>query len=941
MQHSQNHRAAREDDKTDGHRKRKLLHSRPSSTTPADLQRSAPDDNGSQSPTPKQQTTISELFQQKPATARPANVPSPKGHKRIKPNPAAGSDVSSPPRSVDSPRSTASASLPTATAAHLPAEKMYSFPSKKPNGAANNVIDLTGKTPSPSPSPARNNGGPIASATTRNNINNSAHRPNFNPNTGAKQLVVKNLRKTPRTDPKEYFNQVWGWLDEALAKIFAGKEIDFSLETLYRGVENVCRQGHAAELAARLQKRCEAYVETGLKAGLLEKAEKPDMDVLRAVLSAWRTWTANQKPIRWIFCYLDRSYLLQQGRTLQDQAFALFRTIVCEDATLKPKLVAGACELVQADRTGEELDKETFRDAISMCHDLTIYTSFFEPKLLEISQQFVADWAEQASQEKGLAEYVQSAVQLMEKEMERCEHFNLDSTTRRDLLALLEDHLVQRQESRLVNQDEVADLLDENAVSDLEQLYKLLDRRRLGAKLRPAFEKWIDLTGTSIVFDDKEQENMVVKLLTLKKQLDAIWRVSYHRNAELGHGLREAFEAFINKSKKTTATWNTDNSKPGEMIAKYVDMLLRGGAKAIPTQLSSVKAEAEHDENEEAAFDEDTEINNQLDQVLDLFRFVHGKAVFEAFYKKDLARRLLMGRSASADAERSMLARLKTECGAGFTQNLEQMFKDVELSREEMASYKSLLEERGDRAPVDLSVSILSASAWPTYPDIPVIIPAEIQQSLDKFTTHYKNKHSGRKLDWKHALAHCQIKAAFPKGNKELVVSSFQAIVLVLFNTVKTGEHLSYDFLKAETGLPEPELQRTLQSLACAKLRPLTKHPKGRDINATDTFTYNAAFHHEKYRLKVNQVQLKETKEENKETHERVAADRNFETQAAIVRIMKSRKRIGHAELVAEVINATKKRGVLSVQDIKKNIDRLVDKDYMEREENNEYSYIA
>jgi cullin-4 len=34
--------------------------------------------------------------------------------------------------------------------------------------------------------------------------------------------------------------------------------------------------------------------------------------------------------------------------------------------------------------------------------------------------------------------------------------------------------------------------------------------------------------------------------------------------------------------------------------------------------------------------------------------------VFEAFYKKDLARRLLMGRSASADAERSMLSRLKT-----------------------------------------------------------------------------------------------------------------------------------------------------------------------------------------------------------------------------------------------------------------------------------------
>jgi cullin 4 len=200
-------------------------------------------------------------------------------------------------------------------------------------------------------------------------------------------------------------------------------------------------------------------------------------------------------------------------------------------------------------------------------------------------------------------------------------------------------------------------------VRDLEQLYSLLERRRLGVKLRPAFERWIDNTGTSVVFDDKEQESMVIKLLCLKKQLDTIWRVSFHRNEELGHALRESFETFINKSKKTSATWNTDNSKPGEMIAKYVDMLLRGGAKAIPAQLSSIaskQATTDEDDNEDIVFDEDTEVNNQLDQVLDLFRFVHGKAVFEAFYKKDLARRLLMGRSASADAERSMLARLKT-----------------------------------------------------------------------------------------------------------------------------------------------------------------------------------------------------------------------------------------------------------------------------------------
>lgn len=101
------------------------------------------------------------------------------------------------------------------------------------------------------------------------------------------------------------------------------------------------------------------------------------------------------------------------------------------------------------------------------------------------------------------------------------------------------------------------------------------------------------------------------------------------------------------------------------------------------------------------------------------------------------------------------------------------------------------------------------------------------------------------------------------------------------------------------------------------------------------------AFDNPKYRVKINQVQLKETKEENKETHMRVAEDRNFECQAAVVRVMKSRKTIGHSELVAEVIKATRSRGVLDVKDIKRNIDRLIEKDYMEREDGNMYSYIA
>jgi cullin-4 len=99
--------------------------------------------------------------------------------------------------------------------------------------------------------------------------------------------------------------------------------------------------------------------------------------------------------------------------------------------------------------------------------------------------------------------------------------------------------------------------------------------------------------------------------------------------------------------------------------AKYIDNKLRAG-------------------NKEAT---EEELDKILDKIMVLFRFIHGKDVFEAFYKKDLAKRLLVGKSASVDAEKSMLSKLKQECGGVFTLKLEGMFKDMELSKDIMSAF--------------------------------------------------------------------------------------------------------------------------------------------------------------------------------------------------------------------------------------------------------------
>ena len=82
------------------------------------------------------------------------------------------------------------------------------------------------------------------------------------------------------------------------------------------------------------------------------------------------------------------------------------------------------------------------------------------------------------------------------------------------------------------------------------------------------------------------------------------------------------------------------------------------------------------------------EIETVLDKSLVLFRFLQEKDLFEKYYKQHLAKRLLFQKSLSDDAEKSMISKLKTECGCQFTSKIEGMFRDMELSGTIMNEYK-------------------------------------------------------------------------------------------------------------------------------------------------------------------------------------------------------------------------------------------------------------
>jgi cullin 3 len=732
---------------------------------------------------------------------------------------------------------------------------------------------------------------------------------------------------------------------------------------------------------------------------------------LRGLKDSWEDHILCMNMTTDVLMYMDRVYCADNRRpSIFTTAMGLFRDhilrakILSTEQDLIPFDILNAVILdqIQMEREGDVIDKNLIRSCVYMLEGLyetdednekyKLYLTVFEPEFLRTSRVFYQNECLRLLLQSDASTWLRQTQRRLVEEADRC-RTTISPLTESKIAKVVDDELISShlQEFIALETSGVKAMIDNDRYDDLRLLYLNVSRIdpkkealrnalqsrvvELGSDISKALLNTSLNTGSAGLASSDEQKQVssaqqqtdaandwVRDVLQLKDKFDNMWKKCFNKDLIIQTALTKSFSDFINLFPRSS-----------EYVSLYIDENLKRGIKG--------KTEAE--------------VDIVLDKATTLIRYIQDKDLFERYYKKHLARRLLQAKSQSTDVERQMISRMKLEIGNYFTTKLEGMFKDMSVSEELTGGYRSHVQNLGDidKRQIELGVNVLTSNFWPmevmggssSYGEdgtrVQCLWPAEIKLLQESFTKFYLKERNGRQLSWLGYVGTADIRCTFPKipgkegtplgkeRRHEINVSTYGMIVMLLFNDLGAGGSFTFEEIQQRTLIPPLDLQRVLTVLSVIpKAKVLNKDPATKQVKAGDRFSFNEEFTSKSVKIKaptITGVNKVEGEEERKDTENRNDEMRGGVIEAAIVRIMKyallhalyklfksyaltivsrQRKELAHQQLTSEVISQLAGRFRPDMGMVKKKVESLIEREYLERVEDAErptYRYLA
>jgi cullin 1 len=672
------------------------------------------------------------------------------------------------------------------------------------------------------------------------------------------------------------------------------------------------------ELYQRHGETIEKYLTTHVLPALRDKTVQGGTILLTELQHRWSNHQIMNKWLKKFFTYLDRYYVKHHSLpTLEQAGLRCFRTHVYDD--MKSETTSAILALINDEREGNIIDKSLVKSIVELYESmgmgsLDAYNTDLEEPLLASTREFYAkkrdEWINDST-----PDYLIKAEDALNEERTRVADY-LNSSSESKILKVIEDEILEKVETELLEKESSGcrALLQNDKSEDLQRMFRLFSRLENGLDPMAAIlQNFIASMGDDVINrrqarldggekDKNDDPKFVKSLIELHEKYLGVVKTDFSGHSLFQKALKDAFVEIINK--------NVGQFTNAELMSTFCDRILKSGGEKLS----------------------ESEVEESLQQIVQLFSYLNDKDMFAEIYRNQLAKRLLNQRSTSDDAEKSMIAKLKMQCGTQFTSKMEGMLSDLAVGQEQRTEFEQRM--RNVDSKLDFSVQVLTTGFWPTYKSPEATLTPEMERCMGIFRDWHDTKHQKRKLSWMLSQGNATVRGTFGKKWYDLQVATLQAIALTAFND---GVTLGFEELAQKLNLEEAVLKPTMHSLSCGKHKLLVKTPASNKINNTDKFTANKKFTSNMRKIRIPMASLDPSM-----STKRVEEDRSIAIEAAIVRIMKARKTLQHQQLISEVLQQLNFFNP-SARVVKKRIEALIDREYLERssEAANVYNYLA
>ena len=670
------------------------------------------------------------------------------------------------------------------------------------------------------------------------------------------------------------------------------------------------------DLYTRHGETIESYLRNTVLPALQDKTGQGGTILLNELKHRWSNHQIMNKWLKKFFTYLDRYYVKHHSLpTLEQAGLQHFKTEIYQNS--KDNTTTAIISLIDEEREGEIIDKTLVKSIVELYESMGMgslesYTSDLETPLLEATRSYYGRKREDWIAKDSTPDYLIKAEKALGEEKTRVTEY-LNPATEPKIRKVVEDEILQKVQTNLLEKEGsgCCVLLANDKTEDLQRMFQLFSRLDNGLQpMANIVEKFITSQGNACIEKrqakldsgekDKNDDPVFVKsLIDLHEKYLGVIRETFASHHLFQKALKNSFEEIVNN--------DVGQYSNAELMSTFCDRILKSGGEKLS----------------------EAEVEQSLDRIVQLFSFLTDKDMFAEIYRNQLAKRLLNQRSASDDAEKQMIAKLKVQCGTQFTSKMEGMLNDLAVGSEQKNEFDQRMEQQGGTK-LSFGVQVLTIGNWPSYKAPEVALPPQMSKCMEVFKEWHDAKHQKRRLTWVHSLGNATVRASYGKKSYDLQVTTLQAVVLNAFND---GQTYSFTELKEKLNVDDMTLKPLMHSLSCGKHKVISKSPASNKIQSSDSFSPNAKFSCNMRKIRIPVASVGESHNKN-----RVEEDRSVAIEAAIVRIMKARKTLSHQQLVAEVLSQL---AFFKPQPrvIKKRIEALIDREYLERSSENSQQY--